>query len=866
MAKIMTGFSIGQHGFHFGNEFKNEIIKNCLGSWTTKGRCGGMAFAALDYFYAKMAVPAHTADCFPGGKVPDDTSSLARYIWDRLMDSFMANGMKFAEWSLKRDHSTLVWGEGVPQLTKNEEFPKLMNALKNGPVALGIINTQNVLAIGDNHQVVAYGAELDEATGKMTVYIYDNNNPDTDVQLTSDPTDLYFSTNLVYSTGDHAGEHARYRGFFVEDYCPKIPVYTDLVVTSSLIASSYYLGLGGSLGASFAMKNRGDYPSPIMSMFVGVSGPTGENLDYFFGGDANSASLQPGEERVYNKRCEEFGKTSGTFTLKAGYVSMSHLAVFNLPGMAVSSTGQFYSPARETIVKVEGLAGRIAYAPPFVASVDVIAVDASNSALTRKKYHGEWLVQTNGRTLQKTSEPVTPGLRTLFFNIEFSTPGEMKSSTVKLNLTGRSPIDNSNINIPVALTGKGSYFSGSWKPDNRFKKNYSLTLEIQGTDDFPRYSLRNPSGNVIDCNPATAASVDQTKPNYPFLNYEPGTDRNHVIQITAPVVSLNPDALEKNDDFVTATKVILDNPGKQALFATNVKSWKSYENLTLHNNVDQDFFNVTFQSVPEDDKYSLVAPVSQVLCSFLGLSVTTYPPLVWVSLQNQDDGLTDMVIFKSDLYKRAVAQTLNKGNYIRLNDPALTFPDKKFYVQIKNSDYATQGALKYSIEFGYMPVSTQLGVDFNAAAYRPQADIRYRLIKRLIDALNLPRPSDDILSQVSGQDLVYQPGGMIISDMKVVLQNTEKFLKNADTVKDMKAVALKNYASVMATEYQNLGKAAQSAGIPELAAQFYTESGSRYGKLGRQADVLKVNESLSVLQNVKVSKILDTKLKGKIIK
>jgi hypothetical protein len=309
--------------------------------------------------------------------------------------------------------------------------------------------------------------------------------------------------------------------------------------------------------------------------------------------------------------------------------------------------------------------------------------------------------------LQKSSEPATPGLRTLYFNIEFSTPGGMKDSTVKLNLTGRSPVDNSLINIPVILTGKGSYFSGSWKPDNRFKKNYSLTLEIQGSDDFPRYSLRNPSGNLIDSNPATIAAVDQTKPPYPFLNYEPGTDRNHVIQIMAPAVSLDPDALEKNDDFSTATKVVLDNPGNQALFVPNVQSWKSYDKLTLHNNVDLDYFNVTFQSMPQDDKYTAIGPVTQVLSPYLGLSSTTYPPLVWVKVQNQDDGLTDLVIYKSDQFKQAIVQTLNKGNFVRIFDPVLAFPDKKFYVLIKNTDYALQGAIRYAVEFGYMPVSTQ---------------------------------------------------------------------------------------------------------------------------------------------------------------
>lgn len=858
MTRVMTGFTPRQHGFHFGNSFNNEIFNNFLGSWTTKGRCGGMAFASLDYYYAGRAVPAHTGDCFPNGKVPEDSSGLAGYIWDRLMDSFAANGIKFATWSLKRDHSTLVWGEGVPQLTKNEEFPRLMNVLKNGPAALGLINTQNVFEIGDNHQVVAYGAELDEATGKMTVYVYDNNYPDSEIILTSNPNDLYFTSNLTYATGGHP----RYRGFFVEDYSRKTPSYTDLVISRGLITSSYNLGLGGSLGASFAVKNYGSYPAPLASLFLGVTGPGGEKLDYFFSGDSQNTPIQPGEERVYNKRCEEFGKTTGVYTLKAAYKSMQEIVIYNLPAIAISSTGSFYSPAGEAAVKVEGFSGRVTAVPPFVEKVEVIYADPG-AGYARSKYRGEWLFQSAQRTLQRYSEPIAPGFKTLHFNIRFSSPGGMKSETVRLNLTGRSPVDNSYINIPVALTGRGQDFTGSWKPENRYQKDYSLTLEIQGSDDYQRFSSRTPGGNMIDSDPSTVVTADLSRPPYPFLNYEPGTDRKHSIQIAVPVMSLNPDPLENNNDFPSATRVLLDRPEAQALQTAQVKSMRSFGSLTLHNSIDTDYFNVTFQSLPEDDTCLLEGPVSQTLSPYLGLSATTYPPLVWVRVDNLDDGFTDLVVYKSDKYNRSTVQTGVKSSFFRLYNPLKTFPDKSYYVQVKNTGYAVQGALKYGIEFGYMPVVIQTEVDHNAPAYRPLTEVRYRLIKRLVEALDLPRPADSILSRVSGRDLTYQSGGMVVTDMKVLIQKVEGFLVSADTVNDLKLVSRNEYESVMAAEYFSLAKAARSAGITAVAEQFYTESSSRFGKIGSTGDVIKVQSALKELQSAGTVQRINTNIIGR---
>jgi len=222
---VMTSFVPEIHGFHFKNSFPS-VERNVDGTPVkTQGRCGGMAFAALDYFYNGIAIPKHTDE------VPPLDSILAKYIYDRLLDSFftsvvgISNGAKFVEWTIFRKDFKSNLYESVPQLTKNIEFPKLMNELRNGPVVLGLLETTKLTEIGnENHQVIAIGAEHDKSNGKMTVYIYDNNHPDRIDTLTSFPADLYF-THTYYRDKYNKDryEYSTIRGFFVEKYSKKDP-------------------------------------------------------------------------------------------------------------------------------------------------------------------------------------------------------------------------------------------------------------------------------------------------------------------------------------------------------------------------------------------------------------------------------------------------------------------------------------------------------------------------------------------------------------------------------------------------------------------------------------------------------------------
>ncbi len=212
-----TNFNPKTHGFHFGNDFVNQIITiPGKGDIETYGRCGGMAFAALDYYFAGISIPGYTAADFAPDDVPPDGHWLADYIYLRLIGSFAApSATKFVIWTLSSDHPTLIL-KGVTRWTKEDEFTKLRKAINAGrPVALGLVGAKTLDDIGnENHQVVAYGYEYDSVKKNITIYIYDNNSPDEEVLLVSDKDNPYFNAS---------NRSELWRGFFIQNYTPVPP-------------------------------------------------------------------------------------------------------------------------------------------------------------------------------------------------------------------------------------------------------------------------------------------------------------------------------------------------------------------------------------------------------------------------------------------------------------------------------------------------------------------------------------------------------------------------------------------------------------------------------------------------------------------
>lgn len=268
-----VGFSAAQHGFAFPNQFVN-VLANLPGTGEikTRGRCGGMAFAALDYWHAGAPVPTWRGALFSPGEVPPDGHWLADYVYGRLLDSFLVgSAVKFAEWSVHSDHETWLY-KGVTRWCKEEEFPKLMASLRAGqPVPLGLVQARSLGAIGDNHQVVAYGFEHDRATGRMTVNIYDNNAPGSEVTLTSDAG----QANWTASSG------GPWRGFFVQDYSPRTP----RVLTGAPAALTQQVTFGRTLKLSHVFTGYTLHSHPATYGHPGSSGQ--QQVTCFGGSDDN---------------------------------------------------------------------------------------------------------------------------------------------------------------------------------------------------------------------------------------------------------------------------------------------------------------------------------------------------------------------------------------------------------------------------------------------------------------------------------------------------------------------------------------------------------------------------------------------------
>ena len=229
-----TTFNPTQHGFQFRNDFTNHVVKiPSLGvDFTTRGRCGGMAFAALDYWHNQLAIPSDSS-------LPADGTLVGTYIYDRLMNSILANAFKNFHFMRTPDHPTWFNGIGVARATREEEFLKLKQLIDQGkPCALGLTQATNVGGFGNDHQVVAYGYE--EGDPQSTILIYDNNFPNQEIRLT-------FTT--AYEPGDraiHQSSGNNWRGFFVEAYAPQVPYFLgNGSLLSEMSHAEIYVSHGG---------------------------------------------------------------------------------------------------------------------------------------------------------------------------------------------------------------------------------------------------------------------------------------------------------------------------------------------------------------------------------------------------------------------------------------------------------------------------------------------------------------------------------------------------------------------------------------------------------------------------------------------
>lgn len=168
----MTKFDPTKHGFAFVNSFQTVtgVFDIVVG-----GLCGGMVYAALDYYNAKVPTPSQNY-------TPASGSALHGFIWDRHDDSLTPHLDKWSELHLNpfgaRNSEFFNWGlQGFGGGRLQELRAKIDAGI---PVPLGLksmdadpSNDHVVLAVG--YDLGRYKGDLGQFKEDFKIFLYDPN-------------------------------------------------------------------------------------------------------------------------------------------------------------------------------------------------------------------------------------------------------------------------------------------------------------------------------------------------------------------------------------------------------------------------------------------------------------------------------------------------------------------------------------------------------------------------------------------------------------------------------------------------------------------------------------------------------------------
>jgi hypothetical protein len=228
-----SGFLPSRDGFAFTNSWPSAPAVNVrtpFGSIgigdAAAGLCGGMVFAALDYWHARIQPPA--ARPAPG-------SPLHKYVVRRLIASWhIPTGVaRYYQWMNLPDGDRRVTADGrhlftqpgVSRRTVAAQWPRTKASLDAGiPAVLGLVTvaSANPAKLRHNHQVLAFGYAL--SGSEVTVRVYDpNSGQDDNVCIRFDASSPARAT--AFSHNMNLGWPVR--GFFLAAYSPATPPLAD---------------------------------------------------------------------------------------------------------------------------------------------------------------------------------------------------------------------------------------------------------------------------------------------------------------------------------------------------------------------------------------------------------------------------------------------------------------------------------------------------------------------------------------------------------------------------------------------------------------------------------------------------------------
>ena len=221
-------FLVSTHGFVFGNDWPTQpavVLATPFGDINIgdagAGLCGGMVFAALDYWYAGAVPPARR---------PAQGDALFGHLVQRLIDSWHlpAGAAQYYQWMNLPDGDTafnafgrrVLTERGIAWRTLRVQWPPIASDLDHGtPAALGVVTVRSTRPrdLGQNHQVLATGYETSGSA--VTVHIYDPNRPGRDdIHIRFDTRDPARPTRFEHNLGIRN----EVRGFFRTAYRPAV--------------------------------------------------------------------------------------------------------------------------------------------------------------------------------------------------------------------------------------------------------------------------------------------------------------------------------------------------------------------------------------------------------------------------------------------------------------------------------------------------------------------------------------------------------------------------------------------------------------------------------------------------------------------
>ncbi len=214
------------HGFAFANSWPPgpavsvPLLIGSVGIGNAgRGLCGGMVFAALDYWHAGVAPPAVR---------PEAGTAVFRFVVRRLVASWHlpVGVVRYCRWMRLPDAD-------VAERTAGRQWLAVKASIDAGvPAALGVVTVASAspLLLGANHQVLAYGYSI--AGTEVTLRVYDpNSGPDDAVWIRFDTAGTSRPAGTAGRPAGAAFSHnldlrRPVRGFFLTRYSPARPPHT----------------------------------------------------------------------------------------------------------------------------------------------------------------------------------------------------------------------------------------------------------------------------------------------------------------------------------------------------------------------------------------------------------------------------------------------------------------------------------------------------------------------------------------------------------------------------------------------------------------------------------------------------------------